>query len=122
MYQVAELHRAVNRHAEKKEARHRTGRQAKVAAGIELQLWSIPMASDRQTFDPIHPKHLSPEQRLEEVTSILATGITRLLSLRARLASAIPPDSTPNCLDVSEGTRLHVHPLVNARRGKELTA
>ena len=64
------------------------------------------------TFDPTDPDHLSPDQRLDELTAILAEGVRRLLSLRAAPAESpapeIPPESTPNGLDVCGETRLHV--------------
>ena len=35
-------------------------------------------------FDPTDPRHLTPEQRLDELTALLATGVRR----RARPAPA----------------------------------
>ena len=60
-------------------------------------------------YDPTDPSHLSPDQRLDEVAQILATGVHRLLSLRAR-----PPQESPlNCLEVSPTLPLHVSRPVN---------
>ena len=63
-------------------------------------------------FDPTDPQHLSPDQRLDELTAILAEGVRRLLSVRAvsgeSPASGIRPESTANGLDVCGETRLHV--------------
>jgi hypothetical protein len=61
--------------------------------------------------DPADPVHLTPEQRLEEIASLLATGVLRL-QRRAALASScnhseFPSDSAPNGLDESPETRLH---------------
>ena len=45
-------------------------------------------------FDPTDPQHLAPEQRLDELTSVLATGVRRLLSIRADPATStaqLPP-------------------------------
>jgi hypothetical protein len=33
-------------------------------------------------FDPTDPQHLTAEQRLDELTSLLATGVRRVLTLR----------------------------------------
>jgi hypothetical protein len=59
---------------------------------------------------------LSPDERLREVAAILAAGVARL-RLRAALpgsggdgpGSEKPPESAPNCLEVSAETRLSVH-------------
>jgi hypothetical protein len=59
--------------------------------------------------DPTDPSHLTPDQRLDEVAHILATGMRRLLSLR----SSPPQESPPNCLEVSGDMPLHVSCPVN---------
>jgi hypothetical protein len=58
------------------------------------------------------PSILTPDERLSEVASILATGV---LLLRARVAvqgdlpaPECPPDSRPTCLEVSGETVLSV--------------
>jgi hypothetical protein len=59
--------------------------------------------------DPTDPRQLTPEQRLDELTALLATGVRRLLVLR-------PADSPQNSLDVSSGTSVHASRPVNASR------
>jgi hypothetical protein len=54
--------------------------------------------------DPTDPSHLTPDQRLDEVAAILATGVRRLLALRP----APPQESSGNCLEVSPALPLHV--------------
>jgi hypothetical protein len=63
------------------------------------------------SFDPTDPRQLTPQQRLDALAAVLATGAGRVLALRppASLAPAAPPeDSAQNPLDVSGETRLHV--------------
>ena len=72
-------------------------------------------------FDPTDPHHLTPEQRLDEVAAILATGVRRVLALRVSPATSpaplqIPPDSSQNCLEVSPQSRLHGTRVVNTSR------
>ena len=75
-------------------------------------------------FDPTDPRHLSPEQRLDELTAILATGVRRVLALRVTPATSptlaqpeqILPDSSENCLEVSPRSRLHGTHVVNTTR------
>ena len=57
------------------------------------------MAAPRAPFDPTDPDLLTPEQRLDELATILAAGAKRLLRSRATPASQISPDSSPNRLD-----------------------
>jgi hypothetical protein len=59
--------------------------------------------------DPTDPSHLTPDQRLDEVARILATGVRRLLSLRARPVQ----ESPANGLEVPGDLRLHVSRPVN---------
>lgn len=54
------------------------------------------------TVDPTDPRHLTAEQRLDELAAILATGVRRALALRP------PPKSAPTGLDVSPETSVHV--------------
>ncbi len=55
-------------------------------------------------FDPTDPRHLTPEQRLDEAAAIFATGARRALSLRRSLAC---PDSDSDRLDVFAETSVH---------------
>ena len=63
------------------------------------------------SFDPTHPRQLTPQQRLDAVAAILAVAAARALSLRraCAVASTGPPeDSSQNGVDVSAEMRLHV--------------
>ena len=60
--------------------------------------------------DPTDPSHLTPDQRLDEVARILASGVRRLLSLRRQ---SPPQESSSNCLEVSGDLPLHVSRPVN---------
>ncbi len=55
-------------------------------------------------FDPTDPRHLTPEQRIDELAAILATGARRALALRRSLTC---PDSEQNRLDVSAEKSVH---------------
>jgi hypothetical protein len=55
-------------------------------------------------FDPTDPRHLTPEQRFDELTLIFATGARRALALRR---TQTPPESAPDGLDVSAETSVH---------------
>jgi hypothetical protein len=60
-------------------------------------------------------EHLSPDQRLDELSAILAEGITRLFSLRIDVVQT-PNDgsnSAQNCLDVSAKQSVHGPRSVN---------
>jgi hypothetical protein len=61
--------------------------------------------------DPTDPANMSAEQRIEEISALLAAGVLRLRARAALPAPAAPsgisPDSTQNCLDVSPRKRLH---------------
>ena len=59
--------------------------------------------------DPTDPAHLTPDQRLDEVAALLATGVRRLLALRQQPRS----DSSENCLDDPAALSLHVSRPVN---------
>ena len=59
--------------------------------------------------DPTDPTHLTPDQRLDEVAALLATGIRRLMSLRI---SGVQ-ESSGNCLEVPPALPLHVSRPVN---------
>lgn len=67
------------------------------------------------TFDPTDPRHLTPEQRLDELAAILATGVRRALTIRDATATPPPAAPPPNPaesprirLDVCAESRLHV--------------
>jgi hypothetical protein len=60
--------------------------------------------------DPTDPRQLTPEQRLDELTALLATGLRRVLALRP---SAVP-DSPQIPLDVSPEKSVHASRPVNA--------
>jgi hypothetical protein len=63
--------------------------------------------------DPTDPGNMTAEQRIEEISAILAAGVLRLRARTALPASPAPseisPDSTQNSLDVSPRKRLHGH-------------
>jgi hypothetical protein len=75
-------------------------------------------------FDPTDPRHLTPDQSLDELAAILATGVRRMLALRVSPATSptlpppgqIPPESCRNCLEVSPQSRLHGSNVVNTTR------
>ena len=66
-------------------------------------------------FDPTDPRSLSPRQRLDELTAVLAKGARRILALRAHSPISpaagpgrAPPESAQNPLDVSRQLSVHV--------------
>ena len=66
-------------------------------------------------LDPTDPRHLTPEQLLDDLTALLAKGTRRVLALRAataitpdRGADPAPPDSAQIRLDVSGKLSVHV--------------
>ena len=63
-------------------------------------------------FDPADPCHLTPAQRLEHLTALLAAGARRWLPLRAEIAALPAPaplgESAENPLDVSPRLSVHV--------------
>jgi hypothetical protein len=72
-------------------------------------------------FDPTDPRNLTPEQRLDELAAILATGVRHVLALRVSPATSasqeqIPAESFRNCLEVSPQSRLHGTSVVNTTR------
>ena len=72
-------------------------------------------------FDPTDPRNLTPEQRLDELSAIMATGVTRVLALRVSRATSedfeqIPPESCQIPLEVSPQSRLHGTNVVNTTR------
>ena len=75
-------------------------------------------------FDPTDPRNLTPDQRLDELSAILATGVRRVLSLRVSRATSslppppeqIPPQSCQIPLEVSPQSRLHGTNVVNTTR------
>ena len=63
------------------------------------------------SFDPTDFRDLTPQQRCDALTALLATGAARALALRTAPAAApaeAPEDSGQIELDVSPQTRLHV--------------
>ena len=60
-------------------------------------------------FDPTDPRNLTPEQRLDELTALLATGVRRVLALH------LPPlqKSAQIQLDVSSEKSVHASRTVN---------
>ena len=55
-----------------------------------------PPPSTRDTVDPTDPRHLTAEQRLDELSALLATGVRRLLALRlARQLASLHPHTSP---------------------------
>ena len=65
-------------------------------------------------FDPTDPRCLTPNQRLEHLTAILATGARRVVRLGADTvipadvpAPPPPPESAQNPLDVSPRKSVH---------------
>jgi hypothetical protein len=68
-------------------------------------------------FDPTDPRHLTEDQRLDEVSALLATGMRRLLALRAKEiphSPQIPQNSSQNGLDEWAEPSVHVSRPVNA--------
>ena len=65
------------------------------------------------TFDPIDPSQMTVEQRMEELTSILAAGFRRLRCRDAVVTPSAPSevslDSAQIGLDDFAETRLHGH-------------
>ena len=61
-------------------------------------------------FDPTDPSHLTPDQRLDALSAILAVGVRRALALRRSLPSdplISEPDSVPDELDISCPQSVH---------------
>jgi hypothetical protein len=72
-------------------------------------------------FDPTDPRNLTPDQRLDELAAILATGVGRVLALRVTPHTSPPPEQIPpeSCqipLEVSPRSRLHGTNVVNTTR------
>ena len=68
-------------------------------------------------FDPTDPIHLTSDQRLDELSALLATGMKRLLSLRAKASPGSPQilqNSSQNGLDEWGQQSVHVSRPVNA--------
>jgi hypothetical protein len=75
---------------------------------------------------PTDARDLTPEQRLDELSAILAIGFRRVLALRARpdlpAEEPLQPalvESSANCLDLSPKARLHVSRVVNTSEDRE---
>ena len=74
-------------------------------------------------YDPTDPRHLTPEQRLNELAALLAKGIRHRLALRASPITAAPPppeqidrESEQNLLDVAGEKSVHACRVVNTSR------
>ena len=68
-------------------------------------------------YDPTDPIHLTPDHRLDEVSALLATGMRRLLALRAKESphsTQILQNSSQNGLDEWAKQSVHVSRPVNA--------
>ena len=69
-------------------------------------------------FDPTDPSNLTPEQRLDELSRLLAIGVERALSSSAssrfRGAPPPPPEFVGNQLDVLPDIR-HMTNVVNTQ-------
>jgi hypothetical protein len=62
-------------------------------------------------YDPTDPRRLTPQQRLDALTAVLAAGAARVLALRTTVAPAPTgerEDSGRNQVDVPGEMRLHV--------------
>jgi hypothetical protein len=64
-------------------------------------------------YDPTDPNRLTSDQRLDELTAILAAGMRRLLGQRASHPVSLLPESDRNGLDVSADLSVHVSRPVN---------
>ena len=67
--------------------------------------------------DPTDPTHLTEDQRLDEISALLATGMRRLLALGAKEiphSPQIPQNSSQNGLDEWGEQNVHVSRPVNA--------
>jgi hypothetical protein len=58
------------------------------------------------SFDPTDPSHLTPDQRLDALVALLATGVRRALALR-RSALKSEGDSPPDGLDKPRQQSVH---------------
>jgi len=71
-------------------------------------------------YDPTDPAFMNGDDRLREVSAILAAGVLRLCrrsALSPNLSTTYPPvESEQNCLDDSRELRLHGPSTVNASR------
>jgi hypothetical protein len=71
-------------------------------------------------YDPTDPSHLTEDQRLDELSALLATGVARLLVHRASHPVSLPSESDGNGLEVCADLSLHVSRPVNTGQRKEL--
>src|SRR5690348_5513013 len=60
---------------------------------LELPMTRYADAKAQTDFDPTDPKHLTPEQRLDELCALLATGTRRLIAGGAHISIATPHTS-----------------------------
>ena len=56
-------------------------------------------------MNPLHPRHMSAAERLDEIADILAAGLIRL---HARKSTPLSRDCGEICLDFSPDRRGHV--------------
>ena len=70
------------------------------------------------SFDPTDPRNLTENQRTDELTTLFALGMHRVMALRAGVSPpfvppamnlSIPSDSAAMGLEVSGDSRLHGH-------------
>jgi hypothetical protein len=66
-------------------------------------------------FDPTDPTLLSPEQRLDELSALLAAGVMRELALHPPSLLQIQLESGPDRLDLSGQQSVHARG-VNSKR------
>ena len=64
--------------------------------------------------DPYHPLNLSPEERLAEVSGLLATALLRLQAVQAKTVS----EPARNELDLSRETPLHADDVNSSVEGR----
>lgn len=86
-------------------------------------------ATDLADAGPLTPaRELNADQRLDELSAILAIGVRRVLALRAgpdlaaqESPTLTPADSHANCLDLSGETSVHASRVVNTNGDRERT-
>ncbi len=69
-------------------------------------------------LDPTDPQHLTPEQPLDEMTALLATGVRRVCALRPPPSEPLQ-DSSWNGLNVWGDKSVHASRVVNATGDEE---
>ena len=66
--------------------------------------------------DPTDPQHLTPDQLIDDISALLATGVRRLLVARAHPPVSLPPESAGNGLADPPELSVHASRPVNATR------